>query len=81
MNISFRNMYMGIWKHVNDWWFYFNFQAPSLAVKEMWVKEIKRVLMNQFDEIKGKLAMFSDSSPLQIFLLVKYSKIAWEIIL
>lgn len=54
MNISFRNMYMGIWKHVNDWWFYFNFQAPSLAVKEMWVKEIKRVLMNQFDEIKGK---------------------------
>lgn len=45
---------MGIWKHVNDGWFYFNFQAPSLAVKEMWVKEIKRVLMNQFDEIKGK---------------------------
>lgn len=81
MNISFRNMYMGIWKRVNDWWFYFNFQAPSLAVKEMWVKEIKRVLMNQFDEIKGKLAMFSDSSPLQIFLLVKYSKIAWGIIL
>lgn len=28
-------------------------QAPSLAVKEMWVKEIKRVLMNQFDEIKA----------------------------
>lgn len=29
------------------------FQAPSLPVKEMWVKEIKRVLMNQFDQIKG----------------------------
>ncbi|KAJ8309753.1 hypothetical protein KUTeg_011618 [Tegillarca granosa] len=26
--------------------------APSLPVKEMWVKEIKRVLMNQFDQIK-----------------------------
>lgn len=74
MNISFRNMYMGIWKHVNDGWFYFNFQAPSLAVKEMWVKEIKRVLMNQFDEIKGKLAMFSNSSPLQLFFLVNTLK-------
>ncbi|KAK3095367.1 hypothetical protein FSP39_013819 [Pinctada imbricata] len=26
--------------------------APSLPSKEMWVKEIKRVLMNQFDQLK-----------------------------
>ncbi|KAL8567172.1 hypothetical protein ACOMHN_046582 [Nucella lapillus] len=28
-------------------------QAPSLQVKDVWVKEIKRVLMNQFDQIKS----------------------------
>ncbi len=31
-------------------------QAPSLEVKDFWVKEIKKVLMGQFDEIKGKLS-------------------------
>ncbi|XP_062575742.1 guanine nucleotide exchange factor DBS-like isoform X1 [Saccostrea cucullata] len=37
-------------------------QAPSLAVKEMWVKEIKRVLMNQFDEIKAVNHMHNTSN-------------------
>ncbi|KAL3847149.1 hypothetical protein ACJMK2_018078, partial [Sinanodonta woodiana] len=27
-------------------------QTPSLAVKDLWIREIKKVLMNQFDEIK-----------------------------
>lgn len=29
-------------------------QAPTMEVKEVWVKEIKRVLMNQFDQIKSE---------------------------
>ncbi|XP_021347383.1 guanine nucleotide exchange factor DBS-like isoform X3 [Mizuhopecten yessoensis] len=29
-------------------------QAPTLPCKDMWVKEIKRVLMNQFDQLKSK---------------------------
>ena len=29
-------------------------QAPSLQVKDVWVKEIKRVLMNQFDQIRSE---------------------------
>ena len=29
-------------------------QAPSLQDKDTWVKEIKRVLMNQFDQIKSE---------------------------
>ena len=29
-------------------------QAPTLEVKEFWVKEIKKVLMGQFDEIKSE---------------------------
>jgi len=29
-------------------------QAPNMTCKDMWVKEIKKVLMGQFDRIKGK---------------------------
>ncbi|ESO98746.1 hypothetical protein LOTGIDRAFT_113915, partial [Lottia gigantea] len=29
-------------------------QAPTLEVKDTWVKEIKKVLLNQFDQLKGK---------------------------
>ena len=28
-------------------------QAPDLATKDVWVAEIKRVLMTQFDHLKG----------------------------
>ncbi|XP_053404397.1 guanine nucleotide exchange factor DBS-like isoform X2 [Mercenaria mercenaria] len=38
-------------------------QSPSLDVKEFWVKEIKKVLMNQFDEIRvNKLNLIQRSS-------------------
>ena len=30
-------------------------QASTLQVKDTWVKEIKRVLLNQFDQIKSEL--------------------------
>ena len=33
-------------------------QAPTLEVKEFWVKEIKKVLMGQFDEIKSRYQSF-----------------------
>ena len=33
---------------------YISAQAPTLEVKEFWVKEIKKVLMGQFDEIKSR---------------------------
>ncbi|PVD18636.1 hypothetical protein C0Q70_21186 [Pomacea canaliculata] len=33
-------------------------QAPTMEVKEVWVKEIKRVLMNQFDQIKSHRKTF-----------------------
>ena len=29
-------------------------QAPNMTCKDIWVKEIKKVLMSQFDRIKGK---------------------------
>ena len=29
-------------------------QAPSVAVKEAWVEQVKSVLMTQFDVIKGQ---------------------------
>ena len=31
-----------------------NLQAGSIAVKESWVEQIKKVLMTQFDVIKGQ---------------------------
>lgn len=38
-------------------------QAPSLEVKDFWVKEIKKVLMGQFDEIRvNKLSLGQRSS-------------------
>ncbi|KAL4220707.1 guanine nucleotide exchange factor DBS [Mactra antiquata] len=38
-------------------------QSPSLEVKDYWVKEIKKVLMNQFDEIRvNKLNLTQRSS-------------------
>lgn len=30
-----------------------NLQAPSVEVKEIWVKEIKKVLLLQFEHLKG----------------------------
>ena len=31
-----------------------NLQAGSIAVKDSWVEQIKKVLMTQFDMIKGQ---------------------------
>ncbi|XP_052783921.1 guanine nucleotide exchange factor DBS-like isoform X3 [Mya arenaria] len=37
--------------------------SPSLEVKDFWVKEIKKVLMGQFDEIKLTRLNLGDNSP------------------
>ena len=42
---------MAVLRHVS-YKYHLHFQAPTLEVKEFWVKEIKKVLMGQFDAIK-----------------------------